>query len=233
MSDENKRLYHVMQKVTDDARSETRSQKNRIAEESEKYIDQFRIQTINSEEDRAIMKAQYEATQSLYEKRLNYLEGRILALANKNRALEKRRGLELEGFTNDFRILRAQLRGLERLLVDLKLASLQAEQDHAMDQRAIYGYGGVEDRERAAAGAAGAIVKAGGAAAGGAGGGGGGISKTIGTGALSLHARCLLAQQHFDRFKVMISAAESIVRICLFTHSLCALFVWLLPERAA
>ena len=44
----------------------------------------FRQQTAATEEDLAIMKAQYAATQDLYEKRIRYLETRVATLKDKS-----------------------------------------------------------------------------------------------------------------------------------------------------
>jgi hypothetical protein len=86
----------------------------------------FRAQTAATEEDLAIMKAQYAATQDLYEKRIRYLEGRIQTLKTKLKQVEERRSLELEGYTNDVKLLRTKLRTLEQTVVGIKAQSVGA-----------------------------------------------------------------------------------------------------------
>ena len=54
-----------------------------LQSENASYVNMFREQTAATEEDLAIMKAQYAATQDLYEKRIRYLEGRITTLKQK------------------------------------------------------------------------------------------------------------------------------------------------------
>lgn len=61
------------------ARNETE-----LATENAQYVSMFRQQTAATEEDLAIMKAQYATTQDLYEKRIRYLEGRIATLKQKS-----------------------------------------------------------------------------------------------------------------------------------------------------
>ncbi len=89
----------------------------------------FRQQTAATEEDLAIMKSQYAATQDLYEKRIRYLESRITTLKSKVKTVEERRSLELEGYTNDVSLLRQKLRKLEHTLVNFKVAQLGNEHD--------------------------------------------------------------------------------------------------------
>ena len=67
------------------ARNETE-----LATENAQYVSMFRQQTAATEEDLAIMKAQYAATQDLYEKRIRYLEGRIATLKQKSNTYTQR-----------------------------------------------------------------------------------------------------------------------------------------------
>jgi prefoldin subunit 5 len=102
-----------------------------LQSENASYVSLFRAQTAATEEDLAIMKAQYAATQDLYEKRIRYLETRIANLKQKCKQGEQRRNLELEGYTNDVSGMRQKLRKLEHTLVQFKLAVQQAAQDEA------------------------------------------------------------------------------------------------------
>jgi hypothetical protein len=102
-----------------------------LQSENASYVSLFRAQTAATEEDLAIMKAQYAATQDLYEKRIRYLETRIANLKTKCKQGEQRRNLELEGYTNDVSGMRQKLRKLEHTLVQFKLAVQQAAQDEA------------------------------------------------------------------------------------------------------
>jgi hypothetical protein len=77
------RLSSQLSALSAAAQSEAATTAQRLSAASEQYIDQFRVQTIQSEEDRAILKAQYTATQVLYEKRIAYLEGRVMAITQK------------------------------------------------------------------------------------------------------------------------------------------------------
>lgn len=104
---------------------------NKIKEETDNYVDHFRTQTITKEEDLAVIKAQYNATQELYEKRIKYLEGRLTTLKGKYSVLERRRNLEVEGFINDFKFARGKIRNMQKLMMRLKLG-LQAVLDNTI-----------------------------------------------------------------------------------------------------
>lgn len=60
-----------------------------LQKENQNYVSLFRQQTAATEEDLAIMKAQYAATQDLYEKRIRYLEGRIDTLKQKSARIQR------------------------------------------------------------------------------------------------------------------------------------------------
>lgn len=81
-------------------RSETELQS-----ENANYVSMFRQQTAATEEDLAIMKAQYAATQDLYEKRIRYLEGRIATLKQKSVPRHGRLGCGPEGTSGGARML--------------------------------------------------------------------------------------------------------------------------------
>lgn len=93
---------------------------NDLQNENQTYVSLFRQQTAATEEDLAIMKAQYAATQDLYEKRIRYLEGRVATLKTKLKSVEERRALELEGYTTDICQLREKLRRLEQVILTMK-----------------------------------------------------------------------------------------------------------------
>lgn len=58
---------------------------------------------------------------SQYEQRIGDMETKIMRLKEKNKQLEHRRALDLEGFTNDITILRKQLAVVDRKLHQMRL----------------------------------------------------------------------------------------------------------------
>lgn len=97
----------------------------------------FRQQTAATEEDLAIMKAQYAATQDLYEKRIRYLETRIVTIKQKLATVTERRALELEGYTTDITHLREKVRKLDNTMANFKAQQIGAIQADADIDRAM------------------------------------------------------------------------------------------------
>jgi uncharacterized protein YceH (UPF0502 family) len=126
-----------------------------LQNENASYVSMFRQQTAATEEDLAIMKAQYAATQDLYEKRIRYLEGRIITIKQKLATVTERRALELEGYSTDITHLREKVRKLDNTVANFKAQQLGAissetDVDRAMKRGARYvshGGGGIQEEK--------------------------------------------------------------------------------------
>eukprot|EP01029_Cantina_marsupialis_P012925 TRINITY_DN28623_c0_g1_i1.p1 TRINITY_DN28623_c0_g1~~TRINITY_DN28623_c0_g1_i1.p1 ORF type:complete len:509 (+),score=131.88 TRINITY_DN28623_c0_g1_i1:38-1564(+) len=81
--------------------------------ESEAFIHQFRVEAQAKEEDASILKEQRQEMQSHYEKKIRGLQAENKDWKQKYRNLERRRNLELEGYTRDIAALQKQTRMLE------------------------------------------------------------------------------------------------------------------------
>lgn len=85
-------------------------------QQSEEYASQFRRQAKEREEDLIVLKEQYGTMQAEYERRTESLHDKLRKMQARYKALQQRRNLEFEGFTNDFRSLRQLARRLEVVL---------------------------------------------------------------------------------------------------------------------
>lgn len=103
------------------AESDRDAREAKRQQEAEAFVSMFRNQALGSEEDLAIIKGQYEAAHMLYEKRIKYLESKLAAAAEKHKALQQRRKLEMEGYQTDVKASRERLRALERAVGTTKV----------------------------------------------------------------------------------------------------------------
>jgi len=87
--------------------------------DAEDYAQRFRKQAMDREEDLLIVKEQYAAAQRLYENKINELSRRLKALQSKHKSLTQRRQGEITGFLADTKVLRRQVRNLEKVLVHI------------------------------------------------------------------------------------------------------------------
>lgn len=101
--------------------AEQSAREARLAVEKE-YIAHFRAQKNEI----------HSAVAEQYERRIAYLEGQLKDLKGKHKALERRRALDLEGFTSDASTLRKQLAAIDRRMHAMRLAE-RLEDDERLD----------------------------------------------------------------------------------------------------
>ena len=97
-------------------------------EQTQQLADNYREQCITAEEELAKIKDETEASRGLFKQRTDKLTKRLELMNARYEALEKRKGLEVEGYKNDIRLLRQRLREVEKQLYKLTL-SLSGDQD--------------------------------------------------------------------------------------------------------
>lgn len=100
---------HVLQQAV----AETQALKRSVQEEGHAFADEFRSQAVARERDLHILKEQYAAVQGACTHRIQDLQARLTTLRGRYRSLEKRRAMELEGFTRDISALKRHLQKLE------------------------------------------------------------------------------------------------------------------------
>ena len=81
--------------------------------ESQQFREYARQQAQQREDDLRLLKEQYAEVQAMYETRVRGLETKVAKVRQRYRTLERRRNLELEGFTNDIAALRRAVLQLE------------------------------------------------------------------------------------------------------------------------
>ena len=104
------------------------------------------------EEEIAGLENVHNAMKSQYERRIEGMEAKLMRFKEKNKQLEHRRALDLEGFTNDITILRKQLAAVDRKLHQMRLID-RLERDERLDallrylQKKAPGLGTVSENE--------------------------------------------------------------------------------------
>ena len=97
-------------------------------EQAQQLGGNYREQCIATEEELARVKDETEASRGLFKERTDKLTKRLNLMNARYEALEKRKGLEIEGYKNDVRLLRQRLKEVEKQLFKLTL-SLTGDQD--------------------------------------------------------------------------------------------------------
>ena len=97
-------------------------------EQAQQLADDYREQCIATEEELARVKDETEASKGLFKERTDKLTKRLDLMNARYEALERRKGLEIEGYKNDVRLLRQRLKEVEKQLFKLTL-SLTGDQD--------------------------------------------------------------------------------------------------------
>lgn len=100
---------HVVQQAV----VETQALKKSVQEESNVCAEEFRSQALSRERDLRVLKEQYAAVQEACTLRIQDLQARLTKLRGRYRSLEKRRAMEMEGFTRDVVALKRHLQKLE------------------------------------------------------------------------------------------------------------------------
>jgi hypothetical protein len=136
LREENARLSKLGEALKQEyskAQVEAEKVRNEMSAEHEHYVNLYQRQTSASEEDLAILKAQYAATQTLYENRIKYLEGRLTQSKSKHQALEERRNLEFEGFQTDVKSLRTAVKQLDAAIAKIRTGNSGKSSGSAAD----------------------------------------------------------------------------------------------------
>jgi coiled-coil domain-containing protein 77 len=97
-------------------REETQTLREAVREEGNQTVLEFRTQALSRERDLQILKEQYAAMQEACTKRIQDLQVRLTKLRSRYRTLDKRRAMEMEGFTRDLAGLKRHLQKLEVIL---------------------------------------------------------------------------------------------------------------------
>jgi coiled-coil domain-containing protein 77 len=93
--------------------AETEALREAVREENEQQAEEYRHQTLAREREVLILKEQYASIQETYHQRIKDLQTRLTKLRIRYKALEKRRKMEMEGFTRDIFQLKKKLQKLE------------------------------------------------------------------------------------------------------------------------
>lgn len=102
--------------ATKDAIAEADATKEKAQEESEQYTQQLREQALSRERDLHILREQYAAVQDACTRRIQDLQTRLTKLRSRYQSLDKRRAMEIEGFTRDIAATKRHLQRLESAL---------------------------------------------------------------------------------------------------------------------
>lgn len=110
-----RKLKEDKQEYRNRAQHEARAIREAIEEEGNVCAQEFRKDAVTRERDLKVLKEQYAAVQEAYGKRILDLQTRLKRLRMRYKDLERRRKLEIEGFTNDTSMLKRQLYKLESI----------------------------------------------------------------------------------------------------------------------
>jgi len=85
-------------------------------EQAQNMAEMYREQVIGLEDELARIREEKDVGKDLFKEKTDKLTHRLHLMNQRYEALEKRRGLEVEGFKNDIRILRTRLKDVEKKL---------------------------------------------------------------------------------------------------------------------
>ena len=94
-------------------------------EQTQQLADNYREQCILMEEKLAKMKEEKETSEILFKERTDRLTKRLRVLNSRYEILDKRRGLEIEGYKNDIKLLRQRLKEVEKQLYKVNICYIQ------------------------------------------------------------------------------------------------------------
>jgi len=96
-----------------------------VAEEKKKSKAKVYIDLINAQDEVTILREQYQAAQQLWMQRVEHLEGLIGKEKAKRRFAERKCRMDREGYGSEVRLMRQQVRGVERVVTDIKIGIQQ------------------------------------------------------------------------------------------------------------
>ncbi|KAL3669284.1 hypothetical protein V7S43_005664 [Phytophthora oleae] len=128
--------------LTDKVREETHALRKVVREEGNQTVLEFRNQALSRERDLHMLKEQYAAMQEACTKRIQDLQVRLTKLRSRYRSLDKRRAMEMEGFTRDLAGLKRHLQKLEVILYGRGLSAqerqvLRYDENYALDSNEL------------------------------------------------------------------------------------------------
>ena len=92
---------------------QTESKKKEVRDEYEKstqeYTEKFRVQARTQKENIAIIKDQYKKVQEIYNRKMRDMQEKLAKETKKMEVAEKRRKLELEGYTADLGAMKKKI----------------------------------------------------------------------------------------------------------------------------
>ena len=97
------------------------------------------LQVIGLEDELARIREENDMGKDVYKEKTEKLAKRLLLMKKRYESLEKRRGLEVEGFKNDIKILRTRLKDVEKQLfkVDIYRTKQISIEPYGMLERMI------------------------------------------------------------------------------------------------
>ena len=98
------------------SRPQAQKQMQQQLRQTQQLADHYREQTIKAEEQVAQLKEENEMSKRLFKERTERVAKRLELMNSRYENLEKRRGLEAEGYKNDIKLLRQRLGSLEKQL---------------------------------------------------------------------------------------------------------------------
>ncbi|XP_077196104.1 coiled-coil domain-containing protein 77 [Paroedura picta] len=99
--------------------------------QEQRLANMYREQCVTLEEELAKIREAGDVSRELFQERSEKMGKRLQLLSQRYEALEKRRGLEVEGFRNDTRLLRQRLRDVEKQLFKVTM-TVGPDQDLAV-----------------------------------------------------------------------------------------------------
>lgn len=96
-------------------------------QQSQKLAEMYREQCIQMEEELCRVREECEVSKQVFRERTERLTKRLGLMNTRYQGLDKRRGLEVEGFKNDIKLLKQRLRDVEKQLYKVTLSFGEGE----------------------------------------------------------------------------------------------------------
>ncbi|GMH33975.1 hypothetical protein BSKO_01809 [Bryopsis sp. KO-2023] len=129
---ETRQLSEELKMVQKGSKEELATVQQAAQETVEDYVTKFREQVRVCEDEISGLETVHASMKGQYEQRASDLETKVQKLTEKNKQIEYRRALDLEGFTSDISLLRKQLLVLDRKLHQMRLLD-RLEGDERLD----------------------------------------------------------------------------------------------------
>ena len=110
---ENSALKQEMDQTRMEAQAEIHAVNTTSKSSAEQYINLYRQQVSDTERTMSLLKDQHNGLQQALAMRVKELEAIVARLKGQYKALEERRGLEVEGFTQEISLMRKKVQRLE------------------------------------------------------------------------------------------------------------------------